>query len=67
MIIAGLRNPQDVMKNEEKLLVYLTYSHTVPSLKALFETLEKQEYPQGVLPFRKFKFSVLQKQKFQKI
>ena len=57
LIVAGLRNPQDVMDAElyKKHVVYLTYSHSVASLKAFFNALENHQIPQGKLPMRSLK------------
>lgn len=54
LILAGLRNPQDVGNLElfNKHLVYLTYSATLPSLKAFFQALEQHAKPEGRLPMK---------------
>ena len=54
LIVAGLRNPQDVMIKEiyKKHLVYLTYSHSAASLKTLFEALDSHTLPPGNLPMQ---------------
>lgn len=54
LIVAGLRNPQDVWKQEifNKHLVYLTYSATLPSLKAFLQSLERHRKPEGRLPMK---------------
>ena len=57
LVIAGLRNPQDVMNSElyNKHVVYLTYSHSVASLRAFFHALENHKMPQGKLPMKSLK------------
>ena len=54
LLVVGLRNPQDVGRPEivNKNLVYATYSATIPSLRALLDSLEMHQLPQGKLPMR---------------
>lgn len=53
-VVAGLRNPQDVMQEEayKKHLVYLTYSPSSASLKTFFDALENYSIPTGTLPMK---------------
>lgn len=64
-IIVGLRNPQDILTkvDSNQNLTYLTYSHSLPSLQSMLDSLDQNRLPVGVLPMERLRRDLNAKQK----